>query len=429
MALLAFGLNHVTAPLEVREKVAFDAAALPRALSRLTGAAGIREAAILSTCNRTEVYCHLDRVDAVRPIDWFAGFHGCRGGDLGNYLYAHADAGAVKHVLRVASGLDSMVLGEPQVLGQLKQAYQAARTTGSVGKMLNRLFQHSFKVAKEVRSNTLVGSHPVSVAYAAVRLARQVFGDLSGRTALLIGAGETVELAARYLCAEGLRRMIIANRTLERAQRLAQRHGAYAVALDQVPRRLYEADIVIASTAGRAPVLDRDTAAAAMSKRRHEPVLMIDLAVPRDVEPAVGELEDVYLYAIDDLRGIIDDNLQNRRQAAAQAERIIDAEAAHFMDWMNSLDSVATVRALRAQARAAQAAVLRSALGKLRQGAAPDELLAEAARALTNKLIHAPTAGLRRLDPARREEALRLVRELFDLPSQEEEAPGPDQPE
>ena len=423
MALLAFGLNHTTAPLEVREKVTFGEDVLAGALTELTGDTGIDEAAILSTCNRTEIYCNLNAADQSRPIDWFSGFHGCRKNELRGYLYTHPGAGAVKHVLRVASGLDSMVVGEPQVLGQLKRAYQTAREAGSTGKFLNRLFQHSFKVAKDVRSNTMIGNHPVSVAYAAARLALQIFGDLSRQTVLLIGAGETMELAAKHLYDSGLHRMIVANRTLERAQKLAQQYSAYIITLEEIPRHLDEADIIISSTASPGPLLRRDMVEAALLQRKHRPVFILDIAVPRDVEPEVGELEDVYLYTVDDLKSIIDDNIKTRREAIRQAEEIIDAEVAHFMDWVNSQDAVATIQALRNQARQASADVLESALQKLRQGAAPEDLLREVTRTLTNKLIHPPSARLNNLDAENKEAMLRAVRDLYNL-TPEDVQPG-----
>ena len=412
---MAFGLNHTTAPLEIREKVTFGEDVLAGALTELTGDTGIDEAAILSTCNRTEIYCSLNEADQSWPIDWFSGFHGCRKNELHGYLYTHPGAGAVKHVLRVASGLDSMVIGEPQVLGQLKRAYQTAREAGSTGKLLNRLFQHSFKVAKDVRSNTMIGNHPVSVAYAAVRLARQIFGDLSRQTVLLIGAGETIELAAKHLSESGLHKMIVANRTLERAQNLAQQYSAYIISLEEIPRHLDEADIIISSTASPVPLLRRDMIEAALLQRRHRPVFVLDIAVPRDVEPEVGALEDIYLYTVDDLKSIIDDNIKTRREAVRQAEQIIDAEVVHFMDWVNSQDAVATIRALRNQAQLVSADVLEAALQKLRLGAAPEDLLQEVTRTLTNKLIHPPSANLNRVDAEKKEALLRAVRDLYNL--------------
>jgi glutamyl-tRNA reductase len=399
----------------VREKVTFGEDVLCEALTELTGHTDIDEAAILSTCNRTEIYCNLNACDESWPIDWFSGFHGCRKNELHGCLYTHPGLGAVKHVLRVASGLDSMVIGEPQVLGQLKQAYQAAREAGSTGKLLNRLFQHSFKVAKDVRSNTMIGNHPVSVAYAAVRLARQIFGDLSRQTVLLIGAGETMELAAKHLSESGLHKMIVANRTLERAQNLAQRYSAYIITLEEIPRHLDEADIIISSTASPVPLLRRDMIEAALLQRKHRPVFVLDIAVPRDVEPEVGELEDIYLYTVDDLKSIIDDNIKTRREAVRQAEQIIDAEVVHFMDWVNSQDAVATIRALRNQADLVSADVLESALQKLRLGAAPEDLLQEVTRTLTNKLIHPPSARLNSLDAEKKEVMLRAVRDLYNL--------------
>ena len=393
----------------------FDEGRLCDALTELTGETGIDEAAILSTCNRTEIYCALNVVDKESPIDWFSGYHGCRKNELDGYIYTHPDAGAVKHVLRVASGMDSMVVGEPQVLGQLKRAYQTAIEAGSIGKMLNRLFQHSFKVAKVVRSNTTIGNHPVSVAYAAVCLARQIFGDLTRHTALLVGAGETIELASRHLHDTGLRKMIVANRTLERAQKLGQQYSAYAITLDEIPRHLDEADIIISSTASRRPLLRKDMIETAILQRRHKPVFILDIAVPRDVESEVGELEDVYLYTVDDLKSIIDDNIKSRREAVAQAEQIIDTEVALFMDWVNSQDAVATIRALRNQAQRIRAQVLEAALQKLRLGAVPEDLLHEVSRTLTNKLIHPPSARLNKLGSSQQEELLRAVRDLYNL--------------
>ena len=258
-------------------------------------------------------------------------------------------------MLRVASGLDSMVLGEPQVLGQLKQAYQAGVKSGSIGKLLGQLFQHSFKVAKQGRSNTAIGSHPVSVAFAAVRLAQQIFGDLSKQTVLLIGAGETIELVARHLHGAGMQRMIIANRTLERSQVLASEFSGYPITLSDIPQHLDEADIIISSTASQLPILGKGAIETAIIKRKHRPVFIVDIAVPRDVEEEAGELEDVYLYTVDDLKDVIDENMRNRQKAAEQAEEIVDAQVLQYMAWFNSLDAVSTIRSLRDQANALQA--------------------------------------------------------------------------
>ena len=417
MSLLAFGVNHTTAPVELRERISLGNDVVPEALSQLTGEDGIEEAMILSTCNRTEVYCSLDPNGGQKPIAWFSAFHGLKQDQLRPFLYQYPDANAVKHVLRVASGLDSMVLGEPQVLGQLKSAYQTALEAGSIGKLLSRLFQHSFSVAKQIRSSTSIGAHPVSVAFAAVRLAQQIFGQLSNRTALLIGAGDTIELAARHLHENGLKRMIIANRTLERSRNLANEYSAYAIALGDIPHHLAEADIIISSTASQLPILGKGAIERAIKARKHRPIFIVDIAVPRDIEPEAGELEDVYLYTVDDLQDVIQENLRNRQQAAIQAEEIIDTQVIHFMDWLNSLDAVSTIRALRDQAYVIQDEVLNNAQQKLRAGADPEKVLKDVTHALTNKLIHSPSTRLHAAGAEGRDDLLSAAQELFNLKS------------
>jgi glutamyl-tRNA reductase len=349
-------------------------------------------------------------------MDWLLDFHGCRAG-LEPYLYAHPDADAVKHVLRVASGLDSMVLGEPQVLGQMKGAYQTAVRAGTTGQLLDRLFQHSFRVAKVIRSNTAIGNHPVSVAFAAVRLAQQIFGDLAGHTALLIGAGETIELTSRHLAESGLKRMIFANRTLEHSQRLASHYSGYAIALDRIADHLEEADVIVSATSSPEPILLRGQIEAALEKRRHRPIFIVDIAVPRDVDPDAGSLEDVYLYTVDDLRGVIDENIRNRREAARQAEEIIDTQVVHFMEWIRARDAVATIRAMRDRAGRISQEVLAQAKRRLQLGEDPEQVLNDAARLLTNKLIHSPSTQLRQAGARGREDLLDAARELFNLPA------------
>lgn len=417
MTLLAFGLNHTTAPLELREKVTFRGEVLPDALTELRHQPGIDEAAIFSTCNRTEIYCSLELQAHHSTVAWFSHYHGFEPAELEPFLYSHPDAGAVKHLLRVASGLDSMVLGEPQVLGQLKTAYHTALNTGSAGQLLTRLFQHSFSVAKQIRSNTAIGNHPVSVAFAAVRLAKQIFGDLSHKTVMLIGAGETIELAAKHLRECGLKRMIIANRTLEKSQHLAAEFSGYAIDLNDITEHLEEADIIISSTASPSWILSREAIHNAVKKRKHRPMFIVDIAVPRDVEPSAGDLDDVYLYTVDDLKDVIDENMRSRQEAAKQAEEIIDTQVVHFMDWLNSLDAVNTIRALREQASNIQQQTLAAALKKLQQGGAPDQIMQELAHLLTNKLIHNPSSRLRNASAARRDKLLQAAQELFDLPT------------
>lgn len=415
MTLLAFGLNHTTAPLEVREKVTFGSDSMPSALLDLTNRGGVQEAAILSTCNRTEIYCNTGPNVIHEPIEWFTDYHGFTPVELEKFIYTHPEENAVKHMLRVASGLDSMVLGEPQVLGQLKEAYRIAISAGCIGQLLSRLFQHSFKVAKQIRSNTEIGSHPVSIAFAAVRLAQQIFGDLSQRTALFIGAGNTIELAARHMYDNRLNRMIVANRTLERSQKLASEFTAYAITLVDVPKHLDEADIIITATASPLPILGKGAIESAIKKRKHRPMFIVDLAVPRDIEPEAGDLDDVYLYTVDDLKDVIDENIENRKEAAIQAEEIIEIQVFQFMEWLKSLDSVSTIRALREHAATIQQGALEAARQKLRNGRDPDAVLQEVTHTLTNKLIHSPSTRLRNAGAMGREDLLNAARELFDL--------------
>lgn len=415
MSLLAVGLNHHTAPVALRERVSIGPEAIPGALAGLRAASGVEEAAILSTCNRTEVYCSLGDSEPASVVDWLQGYHELPDNQIRPHLYSHPNARAVKHVMRVASGLDSMVVGEPQVLGQMKTAYDTALKAGSIGNLLNRLFQHSFSVAKEVRSRTAIGNHPVSVAFAAVRLAQHIFGDLRDYTALLLGAGETIELTARHLRKNGLGRLIIANRNLARAQDLAGEYSAYAISLTDLPQHLAEADIIIGSTSSPVPLIDPEQMQAAMRLRKHRPVFIVDMAVPRDVDPAVGELEDIYLYTVDDLHEVIEENLRNRYEAALEAEEIINERVISFMDWMLSRDAVSTIRALRNQAHSLQQEVTETALRRLQQGADPDTLLQEVTRTLTNKLLHMPTTQLRDASARGRDDLLQAVQELYDL--------------
>ncbi|HTT08777.1 MAG TPA: glutamyl-tRNA reductase [Gammaproteobacteria bacterium] len=415
MPLSIFGINHHSAPVSLREHMAFSEAELPAALRGLRATGGVLEAAILSTCNRTELYCVVDSTDNAAPIEWLLAHHGAVAQDLRPFLYHHPETGAVRHLLRVACGLDSMVLGEPQILGQLKTAYQAAAESGTVGRILNKLFQHSFHVAKKVRTDTAIGNSPVSVAFAAVRLAQQIHGDLRACTALLIGAGDTIELTAHHLTRQRLGRLLIANRTLERAQGLASRFGGYAMPLADLPRHLAEADIVISSTAARLPVLSRTTVAAALQARRHRPMFLVDLAVPRDIEPAVSGLEDVYLYTIDNLQSVITDNLRSRQAAALQAQEIIDLEAHRFLEWTQQHDAVELLRQLRGRAESVRDELLVKAQQQLQQGVPAADVLQQLAGALTNRLLHAPTVMLKDAGIDGRDDLLRAAAELFDL--------------
>lgn len=416
MPLLALGINHRTAPLDIRERVVFPHECMGEALHKVAALPGVSEAAILSTCNRTELYCGLENQDGNAVItQWLHEFHQIRHVNLTPYLYQLSDQQAVQHMLRVAAGLDSMILGEPQILGQMKIAYQDADRAGTLGPLLRRLFQHVFAVAKQVRTDTSIGASPVSVAFAAVSLAKQIFSNLSAHTALLIGAGETVELTARHLYENGIGRMIIANRTVERAQTLAAEFNAYAIALKDMPTHLGEADIVISSTASQLPILGKGGVERALKIRKRRPMLMVDIAVPRDIEPEVAQLDDIYLYTIDDLQDLIQENLKSRLAAAQQAEKIIDAQAGRFMGWLRSLDAVSTIRGYRTRAEHTREETLAKARRLLSQGKDPQEVLRFLAHTLTNKLTHDPSARLRQAGFDGRIELIEAARELLNL--------------
>jgi len=416
MALIALGLNHLTAPLDLREKVAFTAESTPRALHDLAGRPGINEALILSTCNRTELYVDVDAGAEAVPQQWLLEHHSLQqstGRRLEEFLYQHANQDAVRHLFRVATGLDSMILGEPQILGQVKDAYQAARGVGTLRAPMERLLQQTFAVAKRVRTDTRIGSSPVSVAYTAVRMAERLFADLSEACVLLIGAGETIELAARHLSEAKVRRLIVANRTLENAQSLAGRFGAYAISLGDLTQHLAEADIVISSTAAREPILTRAHIEDAIHARKRKPMFLVDIAVPRDIAADVAEVDDVFLYTVDDLKQVIDDNLRSRQAAAKEAEAIIELQVEHYRAWRGTLDFRNPLTALRSDAEAHRDATLDKARTLLAAGRTPEQALEFLAHTLTNKLLHAPSANLRAAALRGDMELLRAAEQLY----------------
>lgn len=415
MTLFAFGINHKTAPVEIREKVAFAPEKLPQALQDLLSQAAVSEVAIVSTCNRTELYCGLENADPETVIDWFRQYHHLLPEEVAPYLYTHADNQVVQHLLRVASGLDSLVLGEPQILGQIKEAYTTASNAGTIGRQLNRLFQHTFAVAKQVRTDTAIGASPVSVAFAAVGLAKQIFSDLSELKVLLIGAGDTIELVARHLHEQKVKGIIVANRTVERAQTLAQQFDGEAIALADMPARLADIDILISSTASQLPILGKGAVERALKIRKHRPIFMVDIAVPRDIEPEVGDLNDVYLYTVDDLQTVIKKGHQSRSEAATQAEEIIESQVEHFMSWLQSLEAVDTIRSYREEAEKLRDEALQQAQRQLAAGKDPDQVVQELARTLTNKLTHEPSVQLNRAAYDGRNDLLNSARELFNL--------------
>ncbi|KRA54952.1 glutamyl-tRNA reductase [Pseudoxanthomonas sp. Root65] len=389
MTLWVLGLNHQTAPVDLRERVAFDAGTVPHALSSLRALPDVVEAALLSTCNRTELYAVAEDGDVL--ASWLA----THADGLEGYLYRHSDADAVRHLFRVATGLDSMVLGEPQILGQVKEAWATAREHGALGNRLDRLFQQTFAVAKRARTDTRVGANPVSVASTAVRLAQNSFARLSESTVLLVGAGETIELAAKHLSEGKVRRLLVANRTLAHAQELATRHGGYALPLTELERHLAEADVVFSATAAREPVVLQAQVAAALAKRKHKPMLLFDLAVPRDIEASVAELRDAYLYTVDDLERAVEDNRRSRREAADAAEAIIDVQVGRFMESLLAGSRQEPLKRLRALGESTREDVLAKARQQLANGREPEQVLEFLAHTLTNRLLHPPTAALR----------------------------------
>lgn len=415
MTLLAVGVNYNTAPLSIRDRMAFPAEILEASLKDLLHTTDVNEAAILSTCNRTEFYCGTDHDNQQSLINWIARHRQLASTDFTPYLYSHTNKDLIRHMFRVACGLDSMILGEPQILGQMKTAYQTASEAGTLGKQLSKLFQHTFSAAKKVRTDTSIGSSPVSVAFAAVRLAQQIFDDLNQQTAILIGAGETIELTARHLHQHNIGRIIIANRTYEKAHALASQFNGYAITLAELSTHLAEADVVVSSTASQLPILGKGRVESAIKKRKHKPMFMVDLAVPRDIEPEVTQLGDVYLYTVDDLQNTINESLDSRRQAAQQAEEIIDTQVEHFLAWMRSQTAQATITEFRQQAEIHRDQALTKALSSLNNGSDPEQVLNLLAHTLTNKLIHTPSTQIRKAGINERQDLIAAIREIYQL--------------
>ena len=418
MSLKVLGVNHRSAPVEIREKLAFNPARLPGALQELVQLPQVDEMLIVSTCNRTEFYSRCAERGLVEVRDWLNQHHHL--GDRANgCLYELENQLAVSHTFTVACGLDSAVLGEPQILGQMKEAYRIATEAGSTGPMLHSLFQQAFSVAKLVRTDTEIGASAVSVAYAAVNLGRQIFSDFSKQTALLVGAGETIELVAQHLAGRSIGRIVIANRSIERARRLAQEYKGFAIELGEIPNHLAKADMLICSTAAPDALITRPMVEAALKARRRKPIFIVDLAVPRDVEAAVAELADVYLYTVDDLQGVVDDNLKAREEAAAHARRIIDVEVIRFAQTLKTRDAAPTIRSVRSRAEDIRLAVSEQAQRMLESGRSPAEVMDFLSRTLTNKLLHLPSVGMRRAGEEGDEELLTAARRLFGLEAED----------
>ncbi len=417
MTLLALGINHKTAPVALRERVAFTPDTLEQALNSLLSQPMVQSGVVLSTCNRTELYLSVEQQADLQEklVEWLCKYHDLREEDVRNSLYWHHDNAAVSHLMRVASGLDSLVLGEPQILGQVKKAHADSTRDHALSSELERMFQKTFSVAKRVRTETDIGASAVSVAFAACSLARQIFESLSTVNVLLVGAGETIELVARHLREHHVQKLMIANRTRERAQLLADEVGAEVIGLGDIETRLADADIIISSTASPLPIIGKGMVERALKARRNQPMLLVDIAVPRDVEPEVGKLANAYLYSVDDLQAIIEQNMAQRKAAAVQAESIVVQESGEFMAWLRAQSAVNTIREYRTQADDVRMELQERALLALRQGADAEKVLQELAHKLTNRLIHAPTKSLQQAARDGDSERLQILRDSLGL--------------
>ena len=416
MALLAYGVSFRTAPIDMRERIAFGTRELPCALSRLGEIPSLSEAAILSTCNRTEIYCALDAPNHDPVADWLARDRGIPVDELADAAYALWDAEAAAHVMRVAAGLESQVLGEPQILGQVKSAFDAARQADAVGPELDLLLQSSLNAAKRVRTETDIGKNPISIAYAAVTMAQHIFADLSMIDALLVGAGEMIDLVARHLGQAQVRKIGIANRTFDAADALARANGTgSAIHLEDLEKHLPEYDIVISSTGSASHIITRRMIESAIRERRHKPMFLVDIAVPRDIEPAVGDLDDVFLYSIDDLTEVIEDNVATRREAAEQAEAMVAEGVGRYTRQRRVRDNQALLRQFRQRAEEARDEELARALQRLDTEHDPEKVIERLARDLTNKLLHGPIAAIRDASADGRTDILNYLRSRYGL--------------
>ena len=411
--IFTLGINHHAAPLAIRERVAFNAEKLHQALADLTRTQPVKEVAILSTCNRTEIYYAAESPDVV--IDWLANYHQVARSDIAPYLYTHDQPEAIRHAFRVASGLDSMVIGEPQILGQMKDAVRVAEESGTLGTQLHKLFQRSFSVAKEVRSTTAIGANIVSMAAAGVHLAERIFESVGEQRILFVGAGEMIELCAAHFCARQPKQVTIANRTLERGRSLAERFNGTAIRLDELGEHLAQHDIVVSCTASPLPIIGLGMVERAIKVRRHRPMFMIDLAVPRDIEEEVGNLDDVFLYSVDDLAQVVESGLESRQAAVVEAEGIIANRVNDFLGWLSARDTVPVIRTLRDSAERMRRHEMEHALKLLAKGENPEKVLEHLSHRLTNKFLHAPTQALNLVDEAERDDLQSAAARLFHL--------------
>jgi len=413
MPLFTIGISHHTAPIEIREKVAIARSDYSDRVRELCALPGIEEVVVLSTCNRTEIYCLSTEAGKLKLVDWVHRINDIPAGDLDRHFYHHQGEDAARHLIRVASGLDSLVLGETQILGQLKDAWQQAHDAGSLGKVLDRLFQHTFNAAKTIRTNSGISDHTVSVAYTAVVLARQIFGNLNSKTVVLVGAGEMVQLCGRYLRDHGIANLLIVNRSREKAEELAGEMGASAMTLDKLGEALPRADILISSTASPEPVIRKADIKAALRKRRRRPMFLVDIAVPRDIDPEVSKLKDVYLYTIDDLQQVVDENMQQRNAAAQSATGDVDESVAAFMRWLSGIRAARTLKRIREQSHEFEKDLTERALRKLEAGQDATDVLEQMASTLTNKILHLPSKRLREAAESQDYEVLKAADRIF----------------
>ena len=414
MSLLVVGISHKSASVELREQIAFVPEVFDDAHASLLQVDGVRGAMLLSTCNRTEILV-AGNAKTAAVFDWLANYQQANRDAIEQAGYAHVDANAASHLMRVAAGLESLVLGEPQIFGQLKSAYAVAKQAGAIDTEMHRMVQHSFSVAKRIRTETAIGENPVSVAYAAVSLASRIFDNLKSTTALLIGAGETIELVAKHLVDQGVSNVVIANRTLANAAQLAERTGGHAILLSDLPEYLSKADIVISSTASQLPILGKGAVESAMAARRGSPMFIVDIAVPRDVEPQVADVGGVYLYTVDDLKDVIDQGMRKRHQAADAAHTIVSEGVEQFELIQRSRSTASAITELREQVSSIKEGELKRALTQLEAGVAPEQVLQRFAHSLTNKLLHQPTTQLRQAGVEQNDELVSSVRALFAL--------------
>jgi len=414
MALLTTGISHHTAPLETREKIAIARSDYADRVRELHAMDGVEEAVIVSTCNRTEIYSIGPKHGNEQVRQWLQDKGGLSDEEMDAHCFVHERERAVRHLFRVAGGLESLVLGESQIVGQLKESWQMAHEAGGVGKVMDRLFQHAFASAKRVRSKTGIGEHPVSVAYTTVILAKQIFGDLESKTVILVGAGEMIELCGRHLHEKAVSNLIIANRSLERATELAEEFDAQAVSLANLPDVLYKADILITSTASQQPIIHSKLIKAALRKRRNQPMFLVDIAVPRDIHPAVSKLGNVFLYTIDDLQKVVDENLSRRSKAAEAASGDVDESVEEFMRWLNSARAVVYLQKMHKHARMNSDELAAKALRKIQAGKDPEQVITQLANTLAKRILHLPSTRLRQAAEDQDDELLRVANRLFE---------------